>query len=255
MRSCVLLDSLETSSLLSHTGTILVLSAMSSSHLCGHCSQIDFSSLTHPTLADVRNAQRGRRKGTRSASTKLLPQAAQRDPEPAAEPLQVDLGSFDRIEESSRRCQLCSIIADTIRRQGEYPSTNADILRGDEIHFWADPDTSYYGYVTDSLMDGDTSWSDSYFIVRRLHLRVRAQNETWDRAFFNHFVQPCNVYLPADPMPSCSSDTMKESGEMIFCGRKRPLILDIRLLQRWIKICTDDHHLSCGVGDDALDNA
>lgn len=227
---------------------------MSSPHLCGRCSKIDFSALKHPTLADVKSAQRGRRKGTQSANTKLLPQAAQNDAEPAAEPQKVDLGSFDRIEESSKSCQLCSIIADTIRRQGEYPSTNAAVPRGDEIHFWADQDTCYYGYVTDSLMDGDTSWYDSYFIVRRLHLRAKAQNETWDRAFFNHFVQPCNVYPSADPMLSGSSGTIKESGEMIFCGRKRPLILDTRLLQRWIKICTDGHHLSCRVEDDALEN-
>lgn len=170
-----------------------------------------------------------------------------------SDPLEVNLGSFGRIEQSSKICPLCSTIAKIIRQKTGSTSANVAKFRGDDVNFTTSADQCYYGHITDSLMDGDTSWNDSYFVVRRLDLRVKAQNDKWDRAFLYHFVQPCNVYLAAGSMLAGSSNTMKESGEMIFGGRKRPLILDIRLLQHWRNLCVDGHHLSCGAEDEAYD--
>ncbi|KAI1332982.1 heterokaryon incompatibility protein-domain-containing protein [Xylariaceae sp. FL0255] len=34
---------------------------------------------------------------------------------------------------------------------------------------------------------------------------------------------------------------------MLFCGRLRPLTIDIQLIKKWINICTNQHHRSCSV--------
>lgn len=164
---------------------------------------------------------------------RLFPQAIRNGPEPVqpSDSPEMNLGSFSRIEQSSKICPLCSIVAKIIRRKTGSTLTNVAKFIADDVNFTTRADWCSYGHITDSLVDGDVSWNDSYFIVRRLNLRVKAQNNNWDRAFLHHFVQPSNVYLPAGSMLPGSSNTIKESGEMIFSCRKRRSILNIRLLQ------------------------
>lgn len=212
--------------------------------LCSRCSQIDFRALAHPTFADVRIAQQ--KQSSTRLRAKMLPQATWSGPESEipADPEVVNLGSLQRIKQGSADCPLCYIILETLQRRGAPTLWSENILEGSEIQFWANPDTSYYGYVTDSLLDGESKWSEAYFILRRLKLVVRlydAANNYKSLGAFNNFLQPCNVHGLGSP---------ETSDEMIFCGRKRPLVINISLLQYWIKLCTEEHHVSCGTEDE-----
>lgn len=213
---------------------------MESDQLCKYCSQIEFSALATPTLADIHRARESIKKGI-GFWPRVLPDGIWRGPKDPPNVNRVNLGSFTRIERDADQCKLCAVIVDAVHRQGGYFAHDKALPKGDEVNFWADP-CLHYGHITDSPEDIESSWGESYFKLRRLSI-VACKTDTGDTlAYFDNIVQPCNVGA------SKSLDLLEshaEEDEMLFLGRKRALTLDMNMVRRWMAICESAHGLSC----------
>jgi hypothetical protein len=126
----------------------------------------------------------------------------------------------------------CSIIA----RQGAVFEFNRP-LNDETISFLADPDMAYYGRISDSRKDKD---SPNQWVIRRMHLRAYQQGNDHPIASFEHVLQPCSVGTVSSPLQD-------PDGAMLFGGRKRELVLDERLLRKWIHLCENEHGVSWSV--------
>lgn len=217
---------------------------MERDELCEKCSQIEFSALSTPTLADVYRARKDRR------GPLFLPKGTWRGPGEPPKVNKVNLGSLERIEHSSALgCRLCAIFLEVVRRQGGFVAPGVALPRGDEVHFWADP-SSYYGYITDSLEDIDSSSRDCYCVLKRLLVTATRTDTEETVAYFNCIVQPCNV---GASRPQAQGDQIQGENDRLFFGRMRPVVLDINLPRQWIELCETMHGASCyGRGDKSL---
>ncbi|KAF3763016.1 hypothetical protein M406DRAFT_73671 [Cryphonectria parasitica EP155] len=198
--------------------------------LCTSCSQIEFSALATPTLADIHRAQRDIRRGI-GFWPRVLPDGTWKGPGEPPVVRKVNLGSFERIERDSEHCELCAVIVDVVRQQGGYYAPNNALPTGDEVHFWADP-TSHYGHITDSAEDIESSWNEAYFKMRRLAITASRSDTEVSLAYFDHVVQPCRVgaskVLDIKQQPPAEDD-------MLFLGRMRPPTLNMDLPRRWVE--------------------
>lgn len=214
--------------------------------LCEKCRQIEFSALSSPTLADVNRA----RKDTSREGALFLPQGTWRGPGEPPKVNKVNLGSLERIEHSSfLGCKLCAAILDAVRRQAGFTAPGVSLPRGDEVHFWADPQ-DYYGYITDSPEDIESSSSNAYFILKRLLVTATTTDTEETVAYFNSIFQPCNV---GTSRLSPKGAQLNGENDRLFLGRMRPVVLDVDLPRQWIELCESTHGASCyGRGDKSL---
>ncbi|KAK4186780.1 heterokaryon incompatibility protein-domain-containing protein [Podospora australis] len=212
------------------------------SDLCSYCAQIPFEILACPTTADVAWAQTERDQGRPFSN--VLPRGDPGDNKP-----KTPLGSLSRIERDASRCGLCRLIQSVIRRQGAVWETNRPIPEDDSVVFLATTDLSYYGVVTVSPLDIEGLNDDSCFVVRRLCIRAEWNGATtgyeedgshYALAYFNYILQPFQPRAAELP----------ERDRMLFSGRRRPLVADMELVKRWMKICDEQHDVSCAEDDD-----
>ena len=119
-----------------------------------------------------------------------------------------------------------------------------ETLDDENVVFWADPDVSYYGNITDPRKDDYTR-----FVIRRLSLTAHLIHDPGlSIACFDHVLQACSVGTVSStsrefPFQDLGSGTTR----MLFGGRKRPQVVDIQWLQKWIDICENEHNLACSL--------
>lgn len=219
---------------------------MEREQLCEKCRQIEFSALSTPTLADIDQA----RKDISREIPLSLQQATWRGPGEPPKVDRVNLGSLERIEHSySLGCKLCAVILDAVRRQGGFTTQGVSLPRGDEVHFWAIPSETY-GFITDSLEDIESRFSNAYFMLNRLLVTAITTDTEESVAYFHSIDQPCNVGASC---PSAKGAQLNGESDRLFLGRMRPMVLDVNLPSQWIKLCESTHGASCyGRGDKSL---
>ncbi len=190
--------------------------------LCGHCKQISFDALRGPSAKDLEDLANGKIVGERLLSTGQV---------------KVELGTLARIREHSSECQLCSLFFDTIQRQGATYQHRLvyKTLDSEDIFFRADPDLSYYARIGALNTKGTGT-----FVLRRLSLTAhKVLSPDYPIAFFDHAIQFCDNNILDKAAEASTADGT------FFSGRKRPPTIDLQLIQRWVRICADEHAGRC----------
>ncbi|KAI0780299.1 heterokaryon incompatibility protein-domain-containing protein [Fomes fomentarius] len=216
-------------------------------HLCDHCSQICFDALRGPSVSELHEVSDGRMRRTRAAGITH----------------KVHLASLARIEQSAADgCSLCQLFLHVIGRQGGGALLlPGSYLRDDGVHFYADPDLSYYGHIVEPDWNGGEG-ERRLFVVRRLCLTAHSKDGS-TLAYIDHIVQPCEIPPLCRPRPSTAAssqasskldaDTMTSAQDaMLFGGRRRDLVVDTTRLLDWVSICESTHGGLCSSDGRAL---
>lgn len=205
---------------------------MDQAEFCSYCSKICFEALRSPYTYEIEDLLSGKFTGLLLSGAK------------AGETIsKVSLGTLSRIKRDSATCELCALFHHIISRQGCV--YNGDqTLNAENIVFRADPDVSYYGYISDRRKQGGTTW-----IPRRLSLMAHFVDDQQGTAiaYFDHVLQACEVDVglsTAGGIDDHLCDGRRGQG-MEFGGRRKPYVVDIELLKSWIRICQDEHGSSC----------
>jgi len=198
---------------------------MDSNYLCDYCSKICFPALRAPSAPEIADFLDGKATGV------LL---AHPGSNIALEKIQ--LGTLQRMKNDSASCGLCMLFCSIIARQGAVFEFNRP-LDDETISFVADPDMAYYGRIRDSRKDKD---NPNQWIIRQMRLSAYQQGNDHPIASFQYVLQPCSVGAVSSPLQD-------QDDAMLFGGRKRELVLDKRLLQKWIRLCENEHRVNCSV--------
>ncbi|KAK0732338.1 heterokaryon incompatibility protein-domain-containing protein [Apiosordaria backusii] len=205
--------------------------------LCDRCREIPFLSLSCPTRQDLDRALDARKHNRQNLLTRTLPLREKDSKEPKVSS-KIELGSLEQIERSAQSCDLCALIWSVVQRQGGIYEGNVSIPRGDEMVCCIRTDPRF-GYVTDSLMDGEGVCPDTLVLLCRMSMTIEAADNRWiPLAWFDQFAQACNPGVLLSPANA------RDDG-MLFAGRKISEIVDLTLLRRWIDICDSDHENTC----------
>lgn len=206
----------------------------SSESLCGICKNINFEALRTPSAADVEDIVAGRITGERSA-----------DMESRAGQDKVTLGPLSRIRKDSLTCPLCFLFLQAIESQGAVyaPHSAYETLDTHEIFFRADPDLSYYARIF-----GVDNTRTGCYVLRRLNLTGHlVSSPDYALAYFDNVLQVCSVGTLTDNDDDIAMEAQRIEAIMPFGGRKRLPILDLRLVHRWVSICTSEHGRHCSL--------
>jgi hypothetical protein len=154
--------------------------------------------------------------------------------------VKVYLGLLSRIRQDSSTCDLCALFIHIISRQGGVYNTD-QTLNAENIFFRADPDLSYYGRISDARKPGGATW-----IPRRLSLTAHsAEDPDSVIAYFDHVLQACEIETALSIPRENDNHIKKPERTMQFGGRRRRNLVDIELIKRWMRICEEEHSLSC----------
>jgi hypothetical protein len=125
-------------------------------------------------------------------------------------------------------------------------------LDAENVGFFADPDLSYYGFITDSRKYDGARW-----IVRPLSLTAHMIDDLESPiAYFDHVLQPCDAENESSTsIEFDSQDKILEKGGMWSGGRQRPQQVDVELLRRWIRLCEEQHNSSCSLNSNQQKHA
>lgn len=202
---------------------------MTSTSLCEQCRQIRFEALLGPTPKDLDDVQAGNFAGARLIK-----------PKDGTEFSKINLGHLGQMRANMSACPLCSLFVNIIETQGmAYDDAKGrHSLDSKDVYFQVDLDTAYFAKVTPQ-----NGMEQSYFVLRRANItahHVRSPEATV--AYLDHVLQPCRVGEISGPSDdSAQSDV----APLQFGGRRRPQVLDIRLVKGWIDTCQKHHGTSC----------
>ncbi len=80
-------------------------------------------------------------------------------------------------------------------------------LRDDGVHFYADPDLSYYSHIVEPDWNGGEG-ERRLFVLRRLCLTAHSKDGS-TIAYIDHIVQPCEIPPLSFPGPSTSQGILE----------------------------------------------
>ena len=201
---------------------------MAASNLCDHCSKINFDALLCPLTSEMRNLQ-GR------PQTGFFKKRNADDAHKLA-----NLGNLSGVVRRSSSCRLCHLIWEVLARRGGYRPSGLT-LTGEDLQCYAE--TNFYG-----LFRNPHDEAEHYFL-RRLSVIARAGEE--HAVDGEHFCfQPCDVGAGSILVDQSFRDPRPNVDMMMFAGRKRPLLIDLDWVRRWIDICQDEHGDVCKLKDD-----
>lgn len=131
-------------------------------------------------------------------------------------------------------------------------------LRDDGVHFYADPDLSYYSHIVEPDWNGGEG-ERRLFVLRRLCLTAHSKDGS-TIAYIDHIVQPCEIPPLSFPGPSTSRASSKLDADtitsaqnaMLFGGRRRDLVVDTNQLLEWVSNCESTHGGLCSSDGRAL---
>lgn len=209
--------------------------------LCTHCRQIDFNALRGPSATDMEHLITGDGTGERFAQ--VLPGTSHD---------KVGLGTLSRIRKDSLKCPLCALFCHIVNRQGAiyWHRLAYETLDSSVIEFRADPDLSYYARIT--RLDAA---SRNSFVLRRLNLTAHATTSPDNVvAYFDNVLQVCDVGTLSGAVERPETRALGDAEKMPFGGRKRPLRMDLKLVNQWMQICSDEHGALCMLDSAQVDN-
>lgn len=155
----------------------------------------------------------------------------------------VGLGTLSRIRKDSLKCPLCALFCHIVNRQGAvyWHRLAYETLDSSDIEFRADPDLSYYVRI---IRLGSASRGS--FVFRRLNLTAHATTSPDNVvAYFDNVLQVCDVGTLSGAVERSETRAVGNAERMLFGGRKRPLMLDIKLVHDWMQICANEHGPLC----------
>ncbi|KAI1757570.1 HET-domain-containing protein [Xylaria castorea] len=146
------------------------------------------------------------------------------------------LGSFGDLLQRSKICRLCQLIENALSRQGIRRPSENDVCHAE---------TSFFGVYRGPK--GKNFW------VRRLSILVEIGTDAYGvggpkKSLFYAF-QACDVDAVSVQVDRRFADPRPSIDMMIFGGRCRPLLLDLRWVQRWMNICKTNHGSTCERAD------
>ena len=209
--------------------------------LCDRCRMINFDALRGPSDTDIDRLTRREAPNHRHAP---ISQGTSLE--------KVDLGTLSRIRRDSSSCPLCALFYGIFQRQGAvyWHHLASKTLDSPDIFFRADPDLSYYVKI-----GGFDVGTDESFVFRRLDLTAHMVHSPDNAiAYFDNVIQVCDVdtlSVVADD-PAMQSHRIAKS--MPFGGRRRPPLLDLYHVRDWMRICADEHGLSCSLNSAQVDS-
>ncbi|KAL9622769.1 MAG: hypothetical protein Q9160_002887 [Pyrenula sp. 1 TL-2023] len=205
---------------------------LSYAQLCKFCSQIPFAALSCPSFSDLEKARKARKENKKIST--LLPLREDESIQSAPEAATIALG--------------------VLERQAFMFPDSVPIPKNDEVALFAITDTLYYGYITDSPMDVEGTFTDAYFLIRRLSIKAEKVSDPLSRFVFDYFAQPCHIGACLNSNDSTIPFPLKSarSDQMIFGGRRRPKEVKLDWLLYWILTCESRHEMTCRLEDHQL---
>ncbi|KAI1179265.1 HET-domain-containing protein [Nemania sp. FL0916] len=199
---------------------------MDTTVLCETCRQINFDALRNPLISDLPALSKGQ------VDTSRHPFRGRQDD---AHKLTM-LGRFGDLIQRKQICRLCLLIVNTLSKQKTHQPGENDVCHAE---------TSFFGIYRDPK--GNNHW------IRRLSILVEIETDAYSiggpkKSLFFAF-QACDVGAGSIQVNVNFADPRPDVDMMIFGGRRRPLLLDVRWLQRWIEICKTDHGTACERAD------
>ncbi|KAI3322198.1 HET-domain-containing protein [Xylariaceae sp. AK1471] len=194
--------------------------------LCGFCSKINFDALRNPLNSDLPGLMEGR------VDTSRHPFKDKRDDAHKT----TLLGSFGDILQRSKICRLCQLIEGVLSRQVIRRPSETDVCHAE---------TSFFGVYRGP--NGKNYW------IRRLSIMVEIETDAYSvggpkKSVFYAF-QACDVGAASVQVNKSFVDPRPNIDMMLFGGRCRPLLLNLRWVQRWMNICRTDHGITCERAD------
>jgi hypothetical protein len=222
--------------------------------LCEHCRDIPFAALSCPTADDIIEIRQAKRDGVKYPQ--LLPfrkSFAEQFDSP-----DTNLGSLKDIYHRSAVCSLCRLIYEAVQKRGAVYYDGRPIPENDDnIMFAATMDRMYFAYITESITDTAANGaSDSLCILRRLGLAVSFHESTEvdgrvippgiGIAHYSQIAQVCHVldYDETALLSTHDRDVIRPP-RMLFGGRRRPDMVDTKLLRFWLEVCEGSHDETC----------
>ncbi len=199
-------------------------SQMDCANLCEHCLNINFEALRLPLKSDLADLQRGQ-PSPNSVFFKKRDEAEFHKP--------TSLGSLSRILSESQRCALCRLFGQIITRETGYSVSG---VPSEQIQCRAD--TNYYAVFRNPSDESKFYW------LRRMSILARAEESK--PTFDVHFAfQACDAGAASLWSEGTGFDPDPKIDRMLFGGRKRPLLLNLQWVRRWLHICDESHGVTC----------
>ena len=197
---------------------------MDTINFCEFCKQINFEALRNPLISDLPALREGRVNKSRH------PFKDKRDDANKV----ATLGSFSDIIQRGKTCRLCQLIGDALDRQGVRRPNEKDVCNAE---------TGFFGVYRDP--QGKNYW------VRRLSIRVHVHDNfvASPRKSLFYAFQACNIGATSIEVDQRFVDPRPGVDMMVFGGRLRPLLLDLRWVRRWMDICKTGHGAACERAD------
>lgn len=210
------------------------------SALCESCSAIDFDHLRAPTAGQLLRL---------SAGENVI------GPYPfrlGVDEPEWQLGTVERIRTSSSSCSLCrglvELIDDTINR-GRPDHVTPELLCSIKVEVW---NGSFTPHVDAHLSPKVLEYMGERREFWLRHLGVRFRHSKASRAAlpgsstYDMQENAHAAFMPFDPSsPSDGqhlfNDQSLSDQKLVFCGRKSPSKVDLKLLRAWIHECTSKH--------------
>lgn len=197
--------------------------------LCSYCSKINFQALRFPYSSDIPAIENGT---TKESSSTFFQKLSVDDVHKM-----VSLGSLRRIISDAASCRLCHHFLKILTQDGQYPKNGLTPEGGD---FECQAECNFYGVFRERQSEGDNHW------LRRLSIIVR--KDEGDIPYGSHFCfQACETGAVEREVDATFGDGRPGIDRILFGGRKRPLVLQMEWVQRWLKTCLSDHDPGCTV--------
>lgn len=204
--------------------------SVSSTALCSFCRVIDFDRLRVPTQSDIDGLRSG------SVSSLILSKGI-------SEATRCNLGLLLEVKRRASTCPLCALFCKIIGKQVTQPGEplSLRIFDDPDVRAVANVFDSYYAKIYSAAGLGPV-----YFVMRRLTLLLYSvKSPDYAFGYFEHALQACEIGASAAPTDLPALQARQAAGGMPFSGRRRPLTLDLQLLQGWMEICSGDHGSKC----------
>ncbi|KAH8801433.1 heterokaryon incompatibility protein-domain-containing protein [Xylogone sp. PMI_703] len=200
---------------------------MDAVRLCEFCSKIDFERLRNPLLSDLPAVREGRVDKSRRPFKDTRVDTHK----------PTTLGPFSEILRRSKSCRLCQLIVFSLTRHVANRLSDEDVCEAE---------TTFFGGYRDPQ-------GENYWLIRRLSIIVDISTDVYtiggpNKSLFHAF-QACNIGAGSIQVDEEFTDPRPEVDMMVFGGRQRPILLDLRWVQRWMDICKTDHGIACESAD------
>ncbi|KAF2399435.1 HET-domain-containing protein [Trichodelitschia bisporula] len=200
---------------------------MASPSLCTICQQIPFQAFRYPTLSDL---------------SAVLEDANSRDDLPPFKSMYTPsriVGLLSELKDRTHRCRLCALIWQMIERRGVTDLQKGTSLDGKEFH------VTFYRHAY-----GRFSFAKhENLAVRRLQVTLTVDGEDYSwypEGYFDDCFQLCNVGALSVQVDGSFRDPRPDVDQMVFGGRRRPLVANLDWIREWIRICdTEECHQLC----------